>query len=112
MKQLAMTQAQMVATATLTAPVPIPTFCGICFLNTHPTNACPTLQEEEPTPQAYVAGIFPNKPQPRYDPYTNFYNPSWRDHPNHRYENAITQPSQPQAKYQPPGPSNRFPQPY
>ena len=59
MRQLAMTQAQMDVVATF---APILNICGIYSLNTHPTNACPTLQEEEPTPQAYVAGIFPNKP--------------------------------------------------
>ena len=112
MRQLAMTQAQLVAAAPAAPPDPIPTVCGICSLNTHPTDSCPTLQEEEPTPQAYAAGIFPNKPQPRYDPYSNYYNPGWRDHPNLRYGNAATQPSQPPVKYQSPSSSNRFPQPY
>ena len=45
-----MTQAQMVIIAPLVAPAPIPTVCGIYSLNTHPTDACLTLQEEEPTP--------------------------------------------------------------
>ena len=40
------------------ALAPIPTVCGIYSLNTHPTDACLTLQEDEPTPQAYVASIF------------------------------------------------------
>ena len=73
-----MTQAQMVAIVTLVALALTPTICGIYSLNTHPTNACLTLQEEEPIPQAYVVGIFTNKPQPKYDldPYSNYYNPS------------------------------------
>ena len=70
------------------APFPIPTICGICSLNTHPTDACLTLQEDEPALQAYAVGIFPNKPQPRYDTYSNY-----------AVGNVATQPSQPQAKY-------------
>ena len=61
MRQLAMTQAQLVIDPLTVAPVSMPTIYGICSLNTHSTNACLTLQDE-PTPQAYAIGIFPNKP--------------------------------------------------
>ena len=48
---------------------------GICSLNTHLVNACPIFQENGSIPQAYVTSIFPNTLQPRYDLYSNFYNP-------------------------------------
>ena len=55
MRQLAMTQAQMVTATTPTTPAPIPTIYGICSLNTYP------LMHAHPCniSQAYVAGIFP-----------------------------------------------------
>ena len=39
--------------------------CGICTSVEHPTDACPTLQEDEnhATPQAYAANIYNNRPQ-------------------------------------------------
>lgn len=54
--------------------------CGICCLDQgHPTDACPTLQEEN------VNAVYSNQGQRRYDPYSNTYNEGWRDHPNLRY---------------------------
>ena len=108
-RQIAMTQAQASSTSVVAAAT---SACGICSLSTHPTDSCPTLQEDESIPQAYAAGIFPNRPQPRYDPYSNFYNPGWRDHPNLRYGNPAAPPSHQQPKYQPPGPSTKFQQPF
>ncbi|XP_062164984.1 uncharacterized protein LOC133871572 [Alnus glutinosa] len=55
--------------------------CGICSVVGHPTDMCPTLQEE-PIEQVNAAGGFPGKPQRKYDPYSSTYNPGWRDHPN------------------------------
>ncbi|TYG65196.1 hypothetical protein ES288_D06G166900v1 [Gossypium darwinii] len=56
--------------------------CGICCLEGHTTDMCPTLQEGE----ANV--VFPN--QRRYDLYSATYNEGWRDHPNLRYQNRAT----------------------
>ena len=64
--------------------------CGICLTQGHTTDTCPTLQEEESTLQANAIGGFLGQPQRKYDPYSNTYNPGWRDHPNFRYGNNPT----------------------
>ncbi|KAG4128858.1 hypothetical protein ERO13_D09G044366v2, partial [Gossypium hirsutum] len=56
--------------------------CGICCLEGHTIDMCPTLQEGE------ANTVFPN--QRRYDPYSATYNEGWRDHPNLRYQNRAT----------------------
>ncbi|XP_027169576.1 uncharacterized protein LOC113769316 [Coffea eugenioides] len=72
--------------------------CGICYGSSHPTDMCPTLQDDS-TEQANAVG-FPGPPQRRYDPYANTYNPGWRDHPNFNY--AARPPGFPQqSQYQP-----------
>ena len=60
--------------------------CGICSVVGHPTDMCPTLQEE-PIKQVNVAGGFPRQLQRKNDPYSSTYNPGWRDHPNLSYGN-------------------------
>ncbi|XP_068662874.1 uncharacterized protein [Aristolochia californica] len=66
--------------------------CGICSIVRHPTDMCPTLQEE-PTKQVNAASGFPRLPQRKYDPYSNMYNMGWRDHPNLSYGNPqVNQP--------------------
>ncbi|XP_068667732.1 uncharacterized protein [Aristolochia californica] len=51
--------------------------CGICSVVGHPTDMCPTLQEE-PTEQVNAAGGFPGQLQRKYDPHSNTYNMGWR----------------------------------
>ncbi|XP_068641897.1 uncharacterized protein [Aristolochia californica] len=46
--------------------------CGICSVVGHPTDMCPTLQEE-PTEQVNAAGGFPRQTQRKYNPYLNTY---------------------------------------
>ncbi|PIN21706.1 DNA-directed DNA polymerase [Handroanthus impetiginosus] len=58
--------------------------CGICANTNHPTDMCPTLQEES-CEQTNAVGGFPGPPQRKYDPYSNTYNPGWRDQPNFSY---------------------------
>ncbi|XP_019051551.1 PREDICTED: uncharacterized protein LOC104587430 [Nelumbo nucifera] len=72
--------------------------CGICSVVGHPTDMCPTLQEE-PIEQVNAAGGFPGQPQRKYDPYSSTYNPRWRDHPNLSYGNP--QNRQTFQQYQP-----------
>ncbi|XP_051149253.1 uncharacterized protein LOC127263973 [Andrographis paniculata] len=60
--------------------------CGICTSAGHPTDACPTLQEECAV-DVNTANYGMNRPS-AYNPYSNTYNPGWRDHPNLRYGNA------------------------
>ena len=67
--------------------------CGICSVVGHPTDMCPTLQEE-PIEQVNAAGGFPGQPQRKYDPYSSTYNSGWKDHPNLSYVNPqVNQPA-------------------
>lgn len=47
--------------------------CRICSLVGHPTNICPTLQEES-VEYVNAADSFPGQSQRNYDPYSNTYN--------------------------------------
>ncbi|XP_073039161.1 uncharacterized protein [Primulina eburnea] len=69
--------------------------CGTCAMVGHSTDTCPTLQED-PTQQVNAIGGFPGQPQHRYDPYSNRYNPGWKDHPNFSYRNQGGQQGYPQ----------------
>ncbi|KAF5442859.1 hypothetical protein F2P56_035475 [Juglans regia] len=67
--------------------------CGICSVVGHPTDMCPTLQEE-PIEQVNAAGGFPGQPQRKCYPYLSTYNLRWRDHPNLSYGNPqVNQPA-------------------
>ncbi|KAL4284838.1 hypothetical protein GQ457_16G009050 [Hibiscus cannabinus] len=55
--------------------------CGICTSTDHPTDGCPSLQDET----VNAVGNFPGPPQKSYNPYSNTFNPGWRDHPNLSY---------------------------
>ncbi|XP_073120127.1 uncharacterized protein [Henckelia pumila] len=70
--------------------------CGIFTQLGHATDMCPTLQEGS-VEQVNAAGGFPGPPQQRYDPYSNTYNPGWKDHPNLRYGNPQANQPGPQA---------------
>ncbi|XP_073030663.1 uncharacterized protein [Primulina eburnea] len=72
--------------------------CGACSMVGHPTDMYPSLQEE-PTQQDNVIGGFPGQPQHRYDPYSDRYNPGWRDHPNFSYKNQGGQQEYPQQNW-------------
>ncbi|KAL0405458.1 UNVERIFIED_CONTAM: hypothetical protein Slati_3859700 [Sesamum latifolium] len=60
--------------------------CGICTSSGHATDACPTLHEE-PTIHANAIGGSSGPSQREHDPFSNTYNPGWRDDPNLRYSN-------------------------
>ncbi|XP_019178790.1 PREDICTED: uncharacterized protein LOC109173896 [Ipomoea nil] len=64
--------------------------CGICSFVGHPTDMCPTLQN--PNQELNAIGGFPGQPNRKYDPFSNQYNPGWRDHPNLSYGNQGAQP--------------------
>ncbi|XP_027069358.1 uncharacterized protein [Coffea arabica] len=81
--------------------------CGICTSMDHCTDTCPILQENG-AKQVNMAGGVP-APRRQYDPYSNTYNPGWRDHPNFSYGNkpqnsfsnrppGFQQPWQPKAQ--------------
>ena len=52
---------------------------------------CPTMQEDYIEQANAVDGAFNGQPQRKYDPFSNTYNPGWRDHPNLRYVNPPQQ---------------------
>ncbi|MCO6516323.1 MAG: retrotransposon gag domain-containing protein, partial [Snodgrassella sp.] len=88
-----------------------PSVCGVCSIQGHPSEKCPQLIENGGWESAHVVG-YGNPNQPRGDPFSNTYNPGWRDHPNFRWRDA-QQPAQQSGFRQPPGffPRPMAPQP-
>jgi hypothetical protein len=85
--------------------------CGVCAQTSHPIDMCPMFQEDG-SQQANAIGNFPGLPQRKYDPYSNTYNPGWREHPNFSYGPRPQNP-QPNQFRPPPPQQNQFrpPQP-
>ncbi|KAH9686136.1 hypothetical protein KPL70_014249 [Citrus sinensis] len=85
--------------------------CGVCSMVGHATDMCPAIQEGSHEQANAVEG-FLGQPRQRYDPYSNFYNEGWKDHPNFRYGNQ--QQGIPNvAPSRPPGyPQQQVQQPY
>ncbi|CAN6700796.1 unnamed protein product [Malus baccata var. baccata] len=79
-----------------------PVVCGVCSIQGHVSEKCPQLIENGGWESANAIG-FQGKNQSRHDPYSNTYNPGWRDHPNFKWR----EPQQPQNqggfRQQPPG---------
>ncbi|CAN6567582.1 unnamed protein product [Malus baccata var. baccata] len=94
-----------------------PMVCGVCSIQGHASEMCPQLIENGGWESANAIG-FQSQNQPRHDPYSNTYNPGWRDHPNFKWRKP--QQTQPQGGFrqQPPGfytkpyaPTQALPQP-
>ena len=68
--------------------------CSICSLQGHASDMCPTMQEDYIEQANAVDGTFNGQPQRKYDPFSNTYNPGWRDHPNFHYGNPPHQGNQ------------------
>ncbi|KAM2101231.1 hypothetical protein ACFX1T_028277 [Malus domestica] len=94
-----------------------PMVCGVCSIQGHASEKCPQLIENGGWESANAIG-FQSQNQPRHDPYSNSYNPGWRDHPNFKWREP--QQAQPQGGFrqQPPGfytkpyaPTQAHPQP-
>ncbi|CAN6725396.1 unnamed protein product [Malus baccata var. baccata] len=79
-----------------------PVVCGVCSIQGHVSEKCPQLIENGGWESANAIG-FQSQNQSRHDPYSNMYNPGWRDHPNFKWR----EPQQPQNqggfRQQPPG---------
>ncbi|CAN6685874.1 unnamed protein product [Malus baccata var. baccata] len=79
-----------------------PVVCGVCSIQGHVSEKCPQLIENGGWESANDIG-FQSQNQSRHDPYSNTYNPGWRDHPNFKWR----EPQQPQNqggfRQQPPG---------
>ncbi|XP_027185158.1 uncharacterized protein LOC113783270 [Coffea eugenioides] len=75
--------------------------CGICTSMDHCTDTCPIMQENG-AEQVNMAGGVP-APRRQNDPYSNTYNPGWRDHPNLSYGNRQPSsfPNRPPGFHQP-----------
>ena len=68
--------------------------CSICSLQGHASDMCPIMQEDYIKHVNAIDGAFNGQPQSKYDPFSNTYNPEWRDHPNLRYGNPSQQGNQ------------------
>ncbi|KAM1217016.1 hypothetical protein ACFX2J_013242 [Malus domestica] len=77
------------------------TICGVCSIQGHQYDQCPQLIENGGWESANAVG-YGNQNQPRNDPFSNTYNPGWRDHPNFRWRDA-PQYGQQSGFRQPPG---------
>ncbi|CAN6567836.1 unnamed protein product [Malus baccata var. baccata] len=76
---------------------PLQAACSICSLTNHDFLSCPH-KDAYPEFMAEQVNSFNNFQRPRYDPYSNFYNPGWRDHPNLKWDKD--QHSRPQFQQQ------------
>ncbi|KAK4411813.1 hypothetical protein Sango_0254300 [Sesamum angolense] len=75
--------------------------CDIRTSSKHITDMCPKFQET-PTEDVDAVGGFSEQQQRRYDPFSNTYNPGWKDHPNLSYGAQSQNFQRPQ--YRPPMP--------
>jgi hypothetical protein len=69
--------------------------CGFCSSVEHPTDECPTLHEPPEQVDAIGGGNFQQFQSRSNDPFSNTYNPGWKQHPNLSYA-----PRQSQNQYQ------------
>ncbi|XP_068315019.1 uncharacterized protein, partial [Pyrus communis] len=81
--------------------------CGVCSMQGHLSETCPQLIENGGWESANAIG-FQGQNQPKYDPYSNTYNPGWRDHPNFKWKEPQQSAQQRGFQQNPPG----FPRPY
>ncbi|KAL0336560.1 UNVERIFIED_CONTAM: hypothetical protein Sradi_4867900 [Sesamum radiatum] len=72
----------------------------------HLRDISPTLAHlhEEPIEHADAVGGFFGQQYKRHDPFSNTYNPGWRDHPNLRYGNQSQNFQKPPYQHPPPPP--------
>ncbi|CAN6691467.1 unnamed protein product [Malus baccata var. baccata] len=76
---------------------PLQAAYSICSLTNHEFLSCP---HKDAYPEFITEQVnsFNNFQRPRYDPYSNVYNPGWRDHPNLKWDKD--QQSRPQFQQQ------------
>jgi hypothetical protein len=88
--------------------------CSFCYSSMHQVNNCHTAVNYTDVSNEQVNTAFS---QPGNDPYSNTYNPGWRNHPNFSWKNPTAgnsapgqhnqaqssrQPYQPSSTYRPP----------
>ncbi|CAN6712754.1 unnamed protein product [Malus baccata var. baccata] len=76
--------------------------CGVCSMQGHPTDTCPQLIENGGW-ETLNALVFGQQYQQRNDPFSNTYNPGWRDHPNFKWREPQQGQQQNTFRQQPPG---------
>ncbi|KAM0959690.1 hypothetical protein ACFX2C_024813 [Malus domestica] len=76
--------------------------CGVCSMQGHPTDKCPQLIENGGWETLNAVG-FGQQYQQRNDPFSNTYNPGWRDHPNFKWRESQQGQQQSTFRPQPPG---------
>ncbi|CAN6718953.1 unnamed protein product [Malus baccata var. baccata] len=76
--------------------------CGLCSMQGHPTDKCPQLIENGGWETLNAVG-FGQHYQQRNDPFSNTYNPGWRDHPNFKWREPQQSQQQSTFRQQPPG---------
>ncbi|CAN6695171.1 unnamed protein product [Malus baccata var. baccata] len=76
--------------------------CGVCSMQNHPTDKCPQLIENGGWETLNIVG-YGNQYQSRGDPFSNTYNPGWRDHPNFKWRDPQQGQQQSGFRQQPPG---------
>ncbi|CAN6586193.1 unnamed protein product [Malus baccata var. baccata] len=76
--------------------------CGVCSMQGHPTDKCPQLIENGGWETLNAVG-YGNQYQSRGDPFSNTYNPGWRDHPNFKWRDPQQGQQQSGFRQQPPG---------
>ncbi|KAM2325828.1 hypothetical protein ACFX1X_025128 [Malus domestica] len=76
--------------------------CGVCSMQGHPTDKCPQLIENGGWETLNAVG-FGQQYQQRNDPFSNTYNPGWRDHPNFKWRESQQGQQQSTFRQQPPG---------
>ncbi|CAN6552303.1 unnamed protein product [Malus baccata var. baccata] len=79
-----------------------PVVCGVCSIQGHVSEKCPQLIENGGWESANAIG-FQSQNQSRHDPYSNAYNPGWRDHPNSKWRDPQQPQNQGGFRQQPPG---------
>ncbi|CAN6583800.1 unnamed protein product [Malus baccata var. baccata] len=76
--------------------------CGVCSMQNHPTDKCPQLIENRGW-ETLNAVEYGHQYQSRGDPFSNTYNPGWRDHPNFKWRDPQQGQQQSGFRQQPPG---------
>ncbi|KAM1050299.1 hypothetical protein TB1_031420 [Malus domestica] len=76
--------------------------CGVCSMNGHLTDKCPQLIENGRWESTNAVG-FGSQNQPRNDPFSNTYNPGWRDYPNFKWREPQQTQQQSAFRQKPPG---------
>ncbi|CAN6687775.1 unnamed protein product [Malus baccata var. baccata] len=79
-----------------------PVVCGVCSIQGHVSEKCPQLINNGGWESANAIG-FQSQNQSRHDPYSNTYNPGWRDHPNFKWRDPQQTQNQGGFRQQPPG---------